>query len=114
MQHSLIDRSNVHTCKQSLNDHSIRYIYMQHFFITDAYTPVDCRQSATYTKMSATFTNVSLLTSPLQQCSIYVSPAVVSSNAAYHLSFFAPLASCLGHINCIMVCTGSLALPGHT
>ena len=59
MQHSLIDHSNVHTCKQSLNDHSIRH--MQHLFITDAYTPLVIRHSATYTKMSATYTNVSLL-----------------------------------------------------
>ena len=40
---------------------------MQNFFITDAYTPLVIRHSATYTKMSATYTNVSLLASPLQQ-----------------------------------------------
>ena len=34
---------------------------MQHFFSTDAYTPLVIRHSATYTKMSATYTNVSLL-----------------------------------------------------
>ena len=86
---------------------------MQHFFSIDAYTPLVIRHSATYTKMSATYTNVSLLASPLQQCSIYVSPAAFRSNAAYHLSFFAAHATCLGHINSIMVCARNLALPCH-
>ena len=46
---------------QAVSQRSLSKIYMQHFFITDAYTPVEIQQSATYTKMSATYTNVSLL-----------------------------------------------------